>query len=109
MTKIDLGTGAKGEKGEKGEKAEQPVDSTDQLAVDLAIQESAKEAQKTKEHETAIKLQEILASIGMDAAVDIEPEAVEEQLIGVDWNFIARISKTQLILSIVSIVFFNEN
>lgn len=95
MTKIDLGTGA------KSEKKEQPIDDTDQVVVDMDSEEAAKIAAVNKERETAIKLQEILASIGMDAPIDTDPEPVED-LIGMDWNFLARISKTQLILSIVS-------
>uniref|UniRef100_A0A914V1J4 Transmembrane protein n=1 Tax=Plectus sambesii TaxID=2011161 RepID=A0A914V1J4_9BILA len=95
MTKIDLGTGA------KNEKPTEPMDSVDHVAIDVSTEESEKSAQEEKERETAAKLHEILASIGMDVPIDTEPEQVED-LIGMDWNFIARISKTQLILSTVT-------
>jgi len=93
MTKIDLNTGAKAASHEECGGDEQRVEEGQQ---EVQLQVSPRPDNEAHQR----KLQEILASIGMDIGVEEETEAV----IGIDWAYITRVSKCQLTLAMASMM-----
>ncbi len=96
MTKIDLKLSQKTEEGEK--KLADVMGATEVTTVEIPLNDET-EPTEEKKMEERVSIEEILASVGLDAGTDDEfyppPPAT------MDWGFIRRICTAQIILSAV--------